>query len=102
MRLPTLLRARLEPLARRRRHFQLWCKLAGAWAMPVDALRLNVDLEWGTANRTFTRIDPRRFGRRLLYRAGRCRIMLDKQGFDGHIRYFHSWRRILNITLQLD
>jgi hypothetical protein len=35
--------------------------LAGAWAMPVDQLRLNLDLEWGAANRTFTRIDPRRF-----------------------------------------
>ena len=35
--------------------------LAGAWAMPVDAVRLNFDLEWGTADKTFTRIDPRRF-----------------------------------------
>jgi hypothetical protein len=35
--------------------------LAGAWAMPVDRVRLNFDLEWGTADRTFTRIDPRRF-----------------------------------------
>jgi hypothetical protein len=35
--------------------------LAGAWAMPVDAVRLNLDVEWGTADRTFTRIDPRRF-----------------------------------------
>ena len=46
--------------------------LAGAWAMPVDALRLNLDLEWGTADRTFTRIDPRRFDQvrgRASYRA---------------------------------
>jgi len=46
--------------------------LAGAWAMPVERVRLNFDLEWGTADRTFTRIDPRRFDQlrgRASYRA---------------------------------
>ena len=37
MRLHPLLRAHLEPVARRRRHFQLWCKLAGAWAVAATA-----------------------------------------------------------------